>query len=276
MDKHHGLGAIRDLFDLRDFKASVKEGYQYCFADSFSLEMPAVKNQGTVCSCVAHALATELEYFDKKETGHSHKFSTNYIYGNRRESSWKQEGMMMRDAIKTAKKYGDVSYTALPGNAEVPEAISLFENVADNCFSEGSVNQISRYFQLTTEEDIKACLVDYGPVMISVDWYTGSYCDEDVLRLAVGNKRGCHCMLIYGWCPQGWLVQNSWGTKWGSGGRAILPYDTVLNEAWGIEDAENTLGDSWLDIKAPFSSELGKMIAKVLNAVLNWLLRRNK
>ncbi len=272
--KHHGLGAIRDLFDLRDFKASVKEGYQYCFADSFALEMPAVKNQGQVSSCVAHALATEIEYFDKKETGHSHRFSTNYIYGNRRESSWKDKGMRMRDAIKTAKKYGDVSYATLPGNTEVPDAIPLFENIADSYYFEGSVNRIGRYFQLKTEEDIKACLVDYGPVMISVDWYTEAHCEGDVLYLSGGEKDGAHCMLIYGWCPRGWLIQNSWGTKWGSGGRAILPYDTKINDAWGLEDTQNTVGDNWMDIKAPFSSELGKVIAKILNTILNKIIKR--
>lgn len=272
--KQHGLGAIRDLFDLRDYKANVKDGFKYCFADSFSLEMPAVKNQGPISSCVAHALATELEYFDKKETGHSHRFSTNYIYGNRRESSWKQEGMMMRDAIKTAKKYGDVLYTRMPGNTEVPEAISLFENLASEFYFEGGINRIGRYFRLKTEEAIKACLVDYGPVMISVDWYTGAHCEGEVLYLSGGKKNGAHCMLIYGWCQRGWLIQNSWGTKWGSGGRAILPYDTPFNEVWGIEDADNTVGDNWMDITSPFSTEFGKKLAKILNKILNTIFKR--
>lgn len=272
----YGLGAIPSLFDLRDYRAEPKKGFKYCFADSFNLSMPPVKNQGAVKSCVAHALATELEYFDKKETGATHRLSTNYIYGNRRESSWKQEGMRMRDAIKAAKKYGDVSIRSFPGNTEVPEVIDEFEKKVPDMFAEGSVNKIGRYFRLDTDEAIKACLVDYGPVLFSVDWYTDYKLEGDKLLLS-GNtdkRDGSHCMLIYGWCPSGWLIQNSWGSVWGSGGRAVLPYDTKINEAWGIEDAENTVGDNWLDITTPVSSEFGKKIARVINSIINFVFRK--
>ena len=43
-------------------------------------------------------------------------------------------------------------------------------------------------------------------------------------------------MVIYGWNKQGWKIQNSWGTSWGNQGRAILPYDTKLSEAYGVID----------------------------------------
>ncbi len=272
----YGLGAIRSLFDLRDYRAEPKKGFKYCFADSFNLTMPPVKNQGQVCSCVAHAIAAELEYFDKKETGSAHRLSTNYIYGNRRDTSWKQKGMRMRDAIKAAKKYGDVSNRSFPGNTEVPEVIEEFEQKVPEVFTEGSANKIGRYFRLYTADAIKACLVDYGPVVFSVDWNAGYRIEGDKLIIPCDSdgKSESHCMLIYGWCPDGWLIQNSWGTGWGSGGRAVLPYDTVLNEAWGIEDAENTVGDNWLDITAPFSSTIGKKVAEIINSILNFVFRK--
>ena len=275
MDKKlFGLGAIPSLFDLRDYRGKAKECFSYCFADSFSLEMPPVKNQGAVCSCVAHGLATAIEFFDSKETGTFHKMSTDYIYGNRRLSSWNEKGMMMRDAIKTAKKYGDVYYRQMPGNTEVPDVIGVFENKAEDLYYSGNVNKIGRYFKLDSDDAIKACLIDYGPVLISVDWYSDYTLDGDMLRLNGKHKDGAHCLVIYGWCPNGWLVQNSWGTRWGSGGRAILPYETSLNEAWGIEDAENTVGDNWLDIVKPFSSDFGKKLAKIINAILNKIFKR--
>ena len=36
--------------------------------------------------------------------------STGYIYGNRRDSVWENEGMITRDALKSLTKYGDVTY----------------------------------------------------------------------------------------------------------------------------------------------------------------------
>ena len=276
--KQFALGAITSLIDLRDFRADVKSGVEYCFTDDMELPMPAVKNQGSVCSCVAHSLATVEEYFDHKETGSTRKMSTNYIYGNRRDSLWKGEGMRIRDALKAMMTYGDVPYTRLPGNDEVPTVIDKFEAAVDELAPTGQANRIKRYFRLDSIDSIKACIVDYGPVVFCVKWPDDTYVKDDVVHLE-GNAsilNDLHCMVIYGWEKRGWKIQNSWGPYWGNHGRAILPYDASIREAWGIEDAANEIGDNWLDITHPFSSELGKLIAKVLNTVLNWLLRRNK
>ena len=273
-----GLGAIQSLIDLRDYRAEVKSDVEYCFTDDMELPMPAVKNQGSVCSCVAHALATVEEFFDHRETSSNRKMSTNYIYGNRRESAWKEEGMRIRDAIKTMMAYGDVPYTRLPGNDEVPTAIEKFEAAADELAPTGQVNRIKRYFRLDSIDSIKACIVDYGPVVFSVEWFDDNYVKDGILHITgnAAKRNGYHCMVIYGWDKRGWKIQNSWGTRWGDSGRAILPFDASIREAWGLEDAANEIGDNWLDITHPFSSELGKLVVKALNAVLNWLLRRNK
>ena len=56
------------------------------------------------------------------------------------------------------------------------------------------------------------------------------------------EKRGGHCMIIRGWTKDGWLVQNSWGRLWGTGGLCVLPYDMKLREVWGVCD--NVVGET--------------------------------
>jgi hypothetical protein len=42
---------------------------------------------------------------------------------------------------------------------------------------------------------------------------------------------GGHAFVIIGYNQDGFIIQNSWGTKWGSGGRALLSYEDWLDNA---------------------------------------------
>ena len=266
----YGLGAQPSLVDVRDYRGVARTNR---FPDSFELTMMPVKNQGAVGSCVAHALASVIEYFDRVENGAFTAKSVLYIYGNRRLSDWKESGMRIRDALKTCCEYGDVEYRELPGNYEVPDAIDRFEQVGTVLSLRGCAHGIKRYFRLNDTDAIKECLMTCGPVIFSVPWYDDNYVYDGVLHIT-GNKAksdGLHCMVIYGWEPRGWLIQNSWGLLWGNHGRAILPFDVKLSEAWGLEDKEDPES---IEIEKPFLSELGQTVAKILNRILNWLLRR--
>lgn len=68
-----------------------------------------------------------------------------------------------------------------------------------------------------------------------------------VIRRA-GEQIGGHAFLIAGYNDVGFLVQNSWGTKWGHNGYATLPYEDWLDngyDAWvarpGVPQAGNAL-----------------------------------
>lgn len=75
----------------------------------------------------------------------------------------------------------------------------------------------------TSEDSIKANLMDYGPVACSIGAnsnlkeYTGG-CYEDPSTTSIN-----HAVVIVGWddniCPNGsWIVKNSWGSSWGDNG----------------------------------------------------------
>lgn len=264
MNENFVLGALFSKPDVRDYIASTKLSE---FPEEFELNMPKVKNQGAVGSCVAHSLSTIVEYFNKKETGRHREMSTGYIYGNRRLSLHKGSGMYTRDALRTVAKYGDVPNTYFKVNVEVPEAIDKFEAEVDKIEEKGYNFKFSEYFKLKNDAAIKTSIMENGPVVFAMPWYDDIEIVDGIMNTdyAKTAKTGGHCMVIYGWNDIGWKVQNSWGPHWGDKGCMIIPYGVPFKEAWGVKDAAAT---SSLVVKKPFNTKFGEGIAKILNHII--------
>jgi hypothetical protein len=100
------FGAIFSKKDFRDYQLINK---YFHFPQSFQLkdwDKMKIKNQGSVGSCVAHALSTVIEYYNHIQIQDNFEISTGYIYGNRILSLYKDSGMITRDALATIKNYG--------------------------------------------------------------------------------------------------------------------------------------------------------------------------
>lgn len=262
-------GVIDSPIDVRDYKIEVASAQE--FPEEFELELIKVKNQGSVGSCVAHAISEVIEYHNKKQENNTTEQSIIYIYGNRRNSSNKKDGMITREALANARNWGDVSRAKLPGNVEVPDAINKFEAVADSFKELGRKNRISTYYHLYNDAEIKTALMNHGPVVMCITWYSDMKVDKStgILESTFDkkNKVGGHCMVIYGWNKNGWKVQNSWGTLWGIGGKCIIPFGTKFSELWGISDT--IVNGDETDIIKPFATKLGEILARILNFILN-------
>lgn len=258
-------GALFSKPDVRDYVARTKLSE---LPKEFELEMPKVKSQGAVWSCVAHALSTIVEYFNQKETGKYEEMSTGYIYGNRRLTLYKGKGMYPRDAICTVVKYGDVPNAHFPVNVEVPDAVEKFEGEADKIEPFGYRFKFAEYFKLKDELSIKTSIMENGPAALSMYWFDDIEVRDGVMHTngVKTSKTGGHCMVIYGWNEIGWKVQNSWGSHWGNDGTVIIPYNVSIKEIWGIKDAT---ADSSLILKKPFRTKFGEKIAKFLNNVIS-------
>lgn len=240
-------GAIPSLTDVRDFR--VAHAYSAGalpkeFAISELSPMPTAKHQGTTNSCVAHAIATAIEWFSRYQGDEIADFSVGYIYGNRRNTISTEKGMSIRDAVATTCEYGDVVKSLFPYNSEVPTIIELFEEKADDLYKHGIPHRFSSYYRVSADEEIKTALKAYHPVIIGVRWYSDIRVINGVMTtdFAQSTYKGLHALLVYGWDERGWLIQNSHGANWGNGGRAILPYDYGYREAWAVTDeiTENT------------------------------------
>lgn len=275
--KEFKIGVVPAKFDFRDYKIKYKGiATAANFPKQFELSMPKVKYQGQVGSCVAFSLSLLFEYFNKRETKTDITMSTSYIYGNRRNSTWKKPGMRVRDALKNGCEYGDVNKDLMPKNIEVPEAITYFEKEGLKLKEIGQINRIKKFFKITSVNAMKECLMNYGPILVIIKWYSNNVVDGQAVLKSGNNRKyydGQHCMVCYGWNEKGWKIQNSWGIGWGKMGKAILPFDTNFVEVWGVIDQEN-LNDSNLEIITPCKNNTSALIAKGMNNIVNLILGR--
>lgn len=259
------LGALPFRADVRDYKLSFA---QEEYPESFKLKAPRIKSQGSVGSCVAHSIAEANEWFHREQEKEDKLMSTGFIYGNRRNSSSKTSGMYVREALANMCKYGNVFKEDFKENKEVPEAIDLFESRFDSLKDKAYPNRFSTYFKLNNDNDIKHALMNYGPVVFAMPWYKDITVKDGIMQVNTkSEKSGGHCMLIYGWNKDGWLIQNSWGSNWGSGGRAVLPFDVKKSEAWGVTDEVTSENPDI--VKPNYNTTFKRFIAKILNFFVN-------
>ena len=132
--------------------------------------------------------------------------STGYIYGNR--IGYTGVGMRTSEALYSAVKYGDVPNALFNNNAEVPKAIEDFKEVAFELAPEAIPNRLSSYFKLEGINAIKASLIQNGPVIFSMPWYSDIYLKNGIMQHRANCTviDGYHCMVIYGWNKDGWKI----------------------------------------------------------------------
>ena len=260
----NATGALFSPVDVRDYRLACA-GNDEDFPETFELKMGKIKSQGRVGSCVAHSIAETIEHFNIKQHNDKTTMSTNYIYGNRTNMNYNKAGMYTRKAIANACKYGDVYESDFPGNTEVPDVIKAFEDQKYSLYDKGVPYRFSSYYSVKTKNEIKTALMNNGPVIFAMPWYDDIKVQDGIIQTSQKGDAGGHCMVIYGWNKDGWLIQNSWGKNWGNQGTAVLPYDIKIREAYGIVD--NIVNE--VEVVKPYSSKIGTWVAKILNWILN-------
>ena len=260
------FGAIDSPYDVRDYVAKAPQGTSDDkFPKEFQLNMCKAKNQHSVGSCTAHAMASIIEYFTQVQQNEYIPMSTGYIYGNRTYTDHLGRGYPVRTALKTVAKCGDAAYSDFSYNVEVPEAIEVFDNRDKSIDKNAYQNRITSYYRLGDNADIKYSLMHNGPVLFAMKWYKDAKTIDKKLVFKSTEPSGSHCMVIYGWNEEGWLIQNSWGRAWGDNGRAILPYDTKISEAWGVIDTHVASDDQMIIVKPNFWK---KYLAAIINLIM--------
>ena len=259
------FGCYVSPVDVRDYKIACTS----CdiLPEKFELSvLPNVKNQGSVSSCVAHASASILEYYELI-CGREHKLSTNFIYGiQRQEFDREAKGMYLRDACKIISKYGDMLESDCSGNNEVPTCCNKAEKALLDEVKKKNAESfiIKSYFSCDSANAIKKAIMNYGPVLASIKWYNSYQPDlAGVLSTKKSGNATHHAIMIYGWDEKGFKCQNSWGRLWGKGGRFTAPYEIPIVEARCFVDATDT------DIIIPKRNNFLDIIYKIFNKILN-------
>lgn len=261
------LGCIFSEYDSRDYTLKATK-VELPIAFERKLIIP-VKNQRSVSSCVAHACSSILEY----HTNPHKQLSTNFIYGIQKELFNREgKGMILRDACKIIANYGSPEVHLCPGNTEVPKCYELASDAMFNDVTIANAWQyrILKYFKCSNVDDIKYAVYNYGPVLIAYKWYDEYIVKNGILTGEQETYSGGHALMVYGWNETGLLIQNSWGTSWGSHGRCIIPYSIKFKEAYGIVDATN---EEVKDLKEPIKNSLTNLLYKGLNWLVN-LIRK--
>jgi hypothetical protein len=99
---------------------------------------------------------------------------------------------------------------------------------------------LGAYYRVNKDSisDLQAAIYEVGAVYVSARVHEGWFLDpEDELPIINADHpdSGGHAFVLIGYTPDGFIVQNSWGTDWGYRGFAILTYrDWVARgmDAW--------------------------------------------
>lgn len=271
-EKQNGLlGAISSNPDLRDYKIN-KRSLKTEFPESFKLDMPAVKNQGSVCACVANSIALVAEYYCQKQYQEDEKISRGYIYGNREAPlSSTNKGMVTRYAIANFCSDGAPFEYEFPFYFEMPEIAQMVDIKKKDLQESAQRFHFTSYLKVSTEKEIKTALMSGMPIILTVKWYDDMKVKDGIITSSLSGEYGGHAIVLYGWNKDGWLIQNSWGRLWGDKGTATYPYDYPFKEAFAIVDTD----DSPIEIKKPFSAKnkLARWFIRLLNKIYGLLYR---
>ena len=259
----HILGALQPKVDKRDY--SVRAAASTFPETYMCADLPPVKNQGNVRSCVAHAIATVLETLNIMETQEFIPLSTNFIYGMQGVAFGRMDsGMYLRDACKIVKDYGDATERTVNGNTEQPKcAKDLEQKLNDEIYNEARIFRVNSYASCKDENAIKHALMNYGPVLASIQWYDKYKFNGKIINFDKNSNYGYHAIMICGWDENGWICQNSWGRTWNGDGKFVYPYTEKLAEVWSFVDAAND------DIIVPKSNSWLDIIYKLINSIIN-------
>lgn len=245
-------GVCRAVGSGKIYKYSVIAKESGAYSPSFLLsELPDILDQGTVQSCVAHAIAESLYVQSGTDV------SVLGIYGLWRRH--KSEGMYTETALDMGRSVGTAKRSVAPGNYEVPEAIKkakayLAEKPEEFRFKVGS------YYKIDKEVN------EEGEFSVSYELIKNALTTYNV-PLLVLTEGGSHAEICIGWADKGarspvddrlcvsedsLIIQNSWG---------YIPYPRREEKITSIEEAYLILMD---EVKTPFTDVKGHWAEKYI------------
>jgi len=149
-------------------------------------------------------------------------------------------GSSLRGAMKGWYKYG-VCADKLWDQLDMPTAPA--KNAKKDWWLDAVRRPLGAYYRVDTRSvtDMHVALNETGILYASAACHSGWDTGINVkngkteywkipAQKAVASDGG-HAFVIVGYSSDGFIIQNSWGTTWGSGGCAILEYDDWLDNA---------------------------------------------
>ncbi len=224
--------------------------------------VPIILDQGTEGACTGFALAAVANYHLVKngrcaaEIIEKDGVSSRMLYEMaRRYDEWpgeEYEGSSARGTMKGWTAHGVVKEWMWTKEMKGPSHLN------DELAKEATTIPVGAYYRVLHRQirDMHAALhetgVLYATLMVHAGWHkpekpvkTYSYLrDGKTKRISLpviqrkGRADGGHAIAIVGYTRDGFIIQNSWGKKWGNKGFALLPYEDWMlhaSDCWVVQ-----------------------------------------
>lgn len=214
--------------------------------------VPEILNQGSEGACTGFALAAVINFL---LAGQNRPFgvSPRMLYElARRYDEWPGEdydGSSARGAMKAWLRHGVCTRSLWPDTLHGAGNYGSESMLASALQHPGGA-----YFRVKHREvrDMHAAINETGILYVTLMVHDGWDAPgpqtvsvqtvvrgrRSTLRLPVITRQGRaesgHAVAFVGYTRQGFIVQNSWGTNWGAGGFALLPYEDYLQNATDV------------------------------------------
>ncbi|MEW6313394.1 MAG: C1 family peptidase [Pseudomonadota bacterium] len=208
------------------------------------LDLP-VLHQHDTNACTGFALSNVVNFLLRSRGRREPQVSPFMLYSMARRydefpgAPEADTGSSLRGAMKGWYKHGACAYD-LWLQLDMPPAA---KRAQDDWWLDAAQRPLGAYYRVDTRSitDMHVALNEVGILYASAVCHDGWMEGLDIKppkrgywvipqRKATPGDGG-HAFVIVGYNQQGFILQNSWGTGWGSGGRAIISYDDWLENA---------------------------------------------
>ncbi len=262
--KGRKLDAFPDKIDLRDWPyqptlAPLPDQIVNC------ARVPEVLNQGQEGACTGFALAAVVNFLLHNrgiDRAGDQLVSPRMFYElARRYDEWPgedYEGSSARGAMKAWGRHGVCTRASWTDDQHGPGHFD------QQCIDEARLTPGGAYYRVDYRQvrDVHAAIHETGIVfatlMVHDGWSEPGPTTVSVkegrakIELPVIERKGRsdsgHAVALVGYTAQGFVVQNSWGDTWGSGGFALLPYEDFMlhaTDVWVAQLGVPVMADLW-------------------------------
>ena len=254
-----------------------------------SVSCSPVKDQGSIGACTAFSTIGSMEYMSNKNNIKLNPLSERFTYYVTRMNimnnpDTSDTGASIRDALKSAVKYGSCVNTIFPYNSNYTTAPSqtiynqATRNTAVSYARYDDIDSVGKNQLSNTISTLKASLSAGIPIITGFTCYSNLYnAIKGVIPKANGNIIGGHAILLVGYddSKQLFKFKNSWGKSWGVNGYGFLPYSYYLSgdmtDCWSIYSGLSNLNSIGLIV---YNTKIQKQIVQnniedILSAIVN-------
>lgn len=173
---------------------------------SFEKYIKTVKDQGQTSMCVPFSISQIVEWYWRTSGMKNPQMDKSGFYAQRAIKN--SNGMSFKEALELMMNKG---------------------YVLDKIHAE----RIYGYCRIPSKLLMQDYLVAYAPFLLGVPVYDSTTTE---FWKPSGTMEGYHAVVAVGFDDFGLRILNSWGTSYGEGGFANLPWEDLelVKEAWGI------------------------------------------